>query len=234
MKIVLAHNYYQQAGGEDQVFHAESQLLAAHGHSVQHYVLHNDQVTAQSGLALARKTLWNAEVYREVRTLLGKQRPQVLHVHNTLPLISPAIYHAAKAEGVAVVQTLHNYRLLCPAATFFRDGQVCEACLGKTIPWPAVQHACYRGSRAASGAVAGMLVAHRLRGTYRHAVDAYIALTEFARQKFVAGGLPGRQGQLRRPRPWHWQRGGRVRALCRAVEPRKRCRGFVGGVGASW
>ena len=114
----------------------------------------------------------------------------MVHVHNTMPLVSPSVYDAAKSEGVAVVQTLHNYRFLCPAATFFRDGRVCEDCLNKVVPWPGVVHGCYRESRAASGVMATMLTFHRLRRTYAEKVDAYVALTEFARQKFVEGGLP--------------------------------------------
>jgi glycosyltransferase involved in cell wall biosynthesis len=91
---------------------------------------------------------------------------------------------------VPVVQTLHNYRLLCPNALFFREGRVCEDCLGKAFPWPGVAHACYRESRPASGTVAAMLFAHRTLGTWKGAVDLYVALTEFARRKFVEGGLP--------------------------------------------
>jgi glycosyltransferase involved in cell wall biosynthesis len=89
-----------------------------------------------------------------------------------------------------VIQTLHNYRLLCPSAIFFRDGHACENCLGKLIPWPGVLHRCYRDSRAATGAVAAMLVVHRLLRTWERTVDIFIALTEFARQKFIQGGLP--------------------------------------------
>src|SRR5205814_1104988 len=118
------------------------------------------------------------------------QRPRVAHFHNTFPLISPAAYYAARAEGVGVVQTLHNFRLLCPNALFFRDGKVCEDCLGRPVAWPGVVHGCYRGSRAASAATAVMTAAHRALGTWRTAVDVYVALTEFSRQKFIAGGLP--------------------------------------------
>jgi glycosyltransferase involved in cell wall biosynthesis len=139
---------------------------------------------------LVKATLWNQAVYRELRALIRRERPQVAHFHNTFPLISPAAYYAARAEGVPVVQTLHNYRLLCPNALFFREGRVCEDCLGKTFPWPGVAHACYRGSRPASGTIAAMLSAHRTLGTWKGAVNLYIALTEFARRKFVEGGLP--------------------------------------------
>ncbi len=113
-----------------------------------------------------------------------------MHCTNTFPLLSPAVYDAARDQGVPVVQSLHNYRLLCPNALFLRDGQVCEDCLGKTLAWPAVQHGCYRGSRAATGVLAGMLAVHRLRRTWTEKVDRYIALAEFAREKLIAGGLP--------------------------------------------
>lgn len=190
MRLLLLHNHYQQPGGEDQVFAAEGELLEAHGHRVLRYTAHNDQVAKMSNPALVKATVWNQAVYRELRALIRKERPQVAHFHNTLPLISPAAYYAARAEGVPVVQTLHNYRLLCPNALFFRKGRVCEDCLGKTFPWPGVAHACYRQSRPASGTVAAMLSAHRTLGTWRGAVDLYVALTEFARRKFVEGGLP--------------------------------------------
>ena len=111
-------------------------------------------------------------------------------MHNFFPLISPAVYHAAQAEGCAVVQTLHNYRLSCPAGIFYREGRVCEDCLGKAVPWPGVLHGCYRGSRAGTAAVAAMLAGHRLIGTWRSKVDLYIALNEFMRQKAIAGGVP--------------------------------------------
>jgi glycosyltransferase involved in cell wall biosynthesis len=189
MKILLAHNEYQQVGGESQVFAAEGALLEAHDHRVLRYIVHNDQVAEMNPVGLAGATVWNRSNYRELRALIRRERPDVVHFHNTFPLISPSGYYAAKAEGRPVVQSLHNYRLLCPNALFFRDGRACEDCHGKLVPWPGVLHACYRGSRPASGAVAAMLTAHRTLRTWTRMVDVYIALTEFARGKFVQGGL---------------------------------------------
>jgi glycosyltransferase involved in cell wall biosynthesis len=134
--------------------------------------------------------VWNRAVARRVATLVRRERAEVVHFHNTFPLISPAAYSAARGAGAAVVQTLHNYRLLCPSAVFYRDGHVCEDCLGKRVPWPGVVHACYRGSRAASAATAVMVGLHRAIGTWRNDVDAYVTLSAFAREKFVRGGLP--------------------------------------------
>lgn len=190
MRILMAHNYYQQPGGEDQVFAAESALLESRGHQIWRYTLHNDQVKDSNPVAVAASTLWNWDVYRDLRSLIRQHQIQVAHFHNTFPLISPAAYYAAKAEGARVVQTFHNYRLLCPNALFLREGKVCEDCLNKLLPWPAVQHHCYRESTSASAAVATLLTTHRLLQTWKYQVDAYIALTEFARDKFIQGGLP--------------------------------------------
>lgn len=189
MRVVLAHNRYTHAGGEDAVFSAESALLRAHGHTVCEYQVDNGDIAAMRRIDLAVATVWNSESYRELRELFRRARPDVVHFHNTLPLISPAAYYAAAAEGIGVVQTLHNYRMVCPTGTLLRDGAPCEKCVGKPIPWPAVLHGCYRGDRAASAVVATMLAVHRARGTYRNLVDQYIALTTFAKQKLVEGGM---------------------------------------------
>ena len=190
MKILAVHNRYQRPGGEDQVFVDETALLEARNHRVLRCEVHNDQVEHMNPLTLAKTTVWNTSAYRGLGALIRRERPDVVHFHNTLPLVSPAGYYAAKAEGVPVIQTLHNYRLLCPVALFFRDGGVCEDCMGKAVPWPGVVHGCYRGSRAASGVVATMLTVHRALRTWARMVDVYVALTAFARDKFVEGGLP--------------------------------------------
>jgi glycosyltransferase involved in cell wall biosynthesis len=190
MKILAVHNRYQLPGGEDQVFVDETALLEARDHRVVRYEVHNDQVERVNRLTLAKDTVWNTSAYRELGALIRRERPEVVHFHNTLPLVSPAGYYAARAEGVPVIQTLHNYRLLCPVALFFRDGRVCEDCMGKAVPWPGVVHECYRGSRAASGVIATMLTVHRAMRTWTEMVDVYVALTEFARSKFIEGGLP--------------------------------------------
>jgi glycosyltransferase involved in cell wall biosynthesis len=190
VKILQVHNHYQQSGGEDQVFATEASMLEEHGCRVFRYTVHNNRIKGMNSLTLAKNTLWNKAIAREVRETIRKVRPDVVHFHNTFPLVSPAAYYAAKAEGIPVVQTLHNYRLLCPNALFFRDGHVCEDCMGKFAPWPGVLHACYRESRIATGVTAGMLSAHRVLRTYSRMVDVYIALTDFARQKFIQGGLP--------------------------------------------
>lgn len=190
MKILMAHNFYQQPGGEDRSFIAEMALLETYNHNVIRYTLHNDQICSMKPLTLIQSVFWNPQVYRELRLLIRQERPSVAHFQNTFPLISPSAYFAAKAEGVPVLQTLRNYRLLCPNALLFREGRVCEDCLGRFVPWPGVVRRCYRRSVAASGAVAAMLTLHRALGTWSRMVDVYIALTEFARQKFIEAGFP--------------------------------------------
>ena len=190
MKVLLCHNFYKLPGGEDQVFDAEGWLLRSRGHDVVTFTRHNDAVDKMSRLELARKTFWNRETYDELRELIRREKPDLMHCTNIFPLISPAAYDAARAESVPVIQSLHNYRLMCPGALLLRDGRVCEKCVDSRTFWPGVLHACYRGSYAASAVVAGMLSVHKARGTWADKVDRYIALTEFSRRKFIQAGLP--------------------------------------------
>ncbi len=190
MRVLLCHNYYQQAGGEDPVFADEAWLLESRGHQVVPYTLHNRQVDRMRRWDLACKTVWNRQSYRELRQLIRRQRPALMHCHNTFPLISPSCYAAARAEGIPVVQTLHNFRLLCPSALLLRKGKPCEDCLGRVVAWPGTLHQCYRKDWKASAVVTAMLSTHWLLGTWTRQVNRYIALSDFARQKFIRGGLP--------------------------------------------
>lgn len=190
MTILMAHTCYQQPGGEEQVFAAEAALLEAHARRVVRHTLHNDRAGTMSVPALAVATLWNRAAARDLRRACRETGATIAHFHNTFPLMSPAVWYAARAEGAAIVQTIHNYRLLCPSATLYRDGAVCEDCLGKRVAWPGVAHGCYRGSRAATAVVAALLGTHRALGTWRDLPDVYIALTHFARAKLIEGGLP--------------------------------------------
>jgi glycosyltransferase involved in cell wall biosynthesis len=191
MKLLLCHNHYQQAGGEDEVFAAESALLESFGHQVVRYTVHNDRIADMGRVRLATDTLWNRESHRHVGRLIRRERPDVVHFYNTFPLLSPSVYHAARNEGCPVVQSLHNYRLLCPNGLFYREGRICEDCLGKFVPWNGVLHKCHRNDRGATAVAASMLVGHRLLGTWKRTVDIYVAgMTNFVREKFRAGGIP--------------------------------------------
>lgn len=190
MRVLVVHNHYQQAGGEDEVFAVECELLRSRGHDVDTFTMTNRSITGMSPLRLAGKAVWNRDVYRQLRERCRLGRPDIVHFHNTFPLVSPGGYYAARASGAPVIQTLHNYRLLCPNAQFFRSQRVCEDCLGRTFGWPGVVHACYRHSRPASAVTMVMTGMHSVIGTWARAVDRYVALTEFARAKFIEGGLP--------------------------------------------
>jgi glycosyltransferase involved in cell wall biosynthesis len=190
MKVLLCHTYYTQRGGEDCSFDEERELLRAHGHRVIEYVRRNDELAQLSPLLAAGATLWNRRAARDVARLIEADRPDVLHATNTFPLISPAVCHAASRRGVAVVQALRNYRLLCANSYLLRDGRPCEDCVGRSLPLAAIRHRCYRGSAAASAVVAGMQVLHRKLGLWQSKVDAFFTLTHFARRKFIEAGLP--------------------------------------------
>lgn len=192
LKIILVHNSYQQQGGEDVIFEQERKLLEDAGQEVIAYRRSNYEVEKFSGagrLTLIQRTIWSNHTYKEFSQLLRQEKPDLVHVHNTFMMISPSIYSACHHAGVPVVQTLHNYRLLCPGTNLFRDGKVCEECVDHSL-LRGVLHGCYRDSRAATATTALMLGVHRALGTWQDKVSAYIATTEFARRKFVAGGLP--------------------------------------------
>lgn len=190
MRVLSIHNCYQIRGGEDESREAEERLLREMGHIVEVYEENNDKVANINAMQMAVNTVWSQQAYQTVKQQLARQPHDIVHVQNFFPLISPSVYYAAKSEKVPVVQTLRNYRLLCPNGLFFRNGNVCEDCLGKAVPLPGVWHGCYRESRVATGAVATMLTVHRTMQTWMKMVDVYIALTEFARQKFIQAGFP--------------------------------------------
>lgn len=168
---------------------AEVALLRSHGHEVFAYTRDNCDVAKLSRASVALQSLWSTRTVAEVEQLFNELRPDILHVHNTLALISPSIYWVASRRGIPVVQTLHNFRLLCPQGLMLRDERPCEDCVGK-LPWRGVVHACYRGSRSQTAVLATMLTAHRAAGTWKQRITRYIALNEFCRQRFIEGGLP--------------------------------------------
>jgi glycosyltransferase involved in cell wall biosynthesis len=189
--VLILHNAYQFPGGEERAVAADQKLLAENGHTSRLYQREYAEVAKRGRLGRARlgvEVFWSRGAYRDVRREIRRWRPDVAHLHNVFPLISPSAYAACRAEGVPIVQTLHNYRLVCPAATLLRQGAPCELCVGR-VPWPAVRYECYRGSRAQSLAMASALASHSWIGTWNR-VDAYIALTDFAQRIFVRGGLP--------------------------------------------
>jgi glycosyltransferase involved in cell wall biosynthesis len=190
LKILHVHNFYLQPGGEDTVFAAEVALLQKHGHNIITYTDNNSRIQEMNPLAVAIQTLWSQPSYNKIDKIIQKEQPDVVHFHNTFPLISTSAYYACRANDVPVVQSLDNPRMICPAATFYRNGNLCKDCLGKTPPMPGILHGCYHGSRLQTTVVASMLTFHRWIKTWHNLVDTYLVATEFYKQKFIEGGLP--------------------------------------------
>lgn len=190
LRILLVHNRYQLSGGEDGVFKAELDLLRQHGNEVTTYIENNPANTSRLPLAAAFDTIWSLRTYRNLAKLIREIHPDVVHFHNTFLRISPSAYYACKAGNVPSIQTLHNYRLLCPSANFLKDNQICELCLKKKVPLPSIRYACYRNSRSQTAVIAAMLAIHNWIKTYHKVVHAYITPTEFTRQKFIEAGYP--------------------------------------------
>ncbi|MGB2622504.1 MAG: glycosyltransferase family 4 protein [Candidatus Acidiferrum sp.] len=191
MKILVAHNFYQSRGGEDAVCESEIGLLREAGHQVIEYLRHNNEIHEHSffeKVSLGWCVSWSDRANRELRDILFRESPDVAHFHNTFPLISPSAYYACHAAGVPVVQTLHNFRLLCPSATLFRSGRICEECVDRSL-FRSILHACYHDSRIETSALAGMLAVHRQLRTWSEQVALFLVCSDFARQKFVAAGF---------------------------------------------
>lgn len=190
MKILVAHNRYQFSGGEDAVVRDEIELLRRHGHSVELLEQDNDAIHGLGGKLIAATSIfYSAASRRRMRQAIHDFEPDVVHIHNWFPMLSPSIILEADQSEVPVVQTLHNFRMLCANALFYRDGGVCMDCAGKTLPFDGTIHGCYRGSRAGSAIVTAAYAFHRLVRTWNR-VDLFIAVSEFEREILVRGGLP--------------------------------------------
>lgn len=192
MKVLMVHNRYQQRGGEDAVVDAESSLLAANGVEVQRFDADNDSIQGLVSKiqASAGQFGFPSDIKSRFKQTLLDSRPDVVHVHNWFPTLSPSIFNVCHGARIPVVHTLHNYRLLCVAATFFRNGQVCEDCLGTTFRTPGIVHSCYRDSFLGSAVATAGMAGHWTMGTWSRSVDRFIALSRFAQAKLQQGGLP--------------------------------------------
>lgn len=196
MKVLVCHNYYQQRGGEDQLFEDEAKLLEANGHDVYWHTVHSDSIQGRNLLKVAANTIWNRSEYERMLEVIESHRPDVLHAVNTFPLLSPSIFYAARKANVPVVATIQNYRYFCAQAMCFRNNQACQKCLGK-IPWRAVVHGCYRNSRLGSGVVAAMQMFHRYRQTWNTMIDVICIASEFSRNKLISAGMDGSKMMLK-------------------------------------
>lgn len=191
MKVLLVHNRYQEKGGEDSVVESEKDLLSSHGVEVELLQANNDHIVGiKDKLIASAAVFYNPEGVNRLNAAVAAFKPDIVHVHNWFPTLSPAIFGACNKNSVPVVNTLHNYRLLCVKGSLYRNGSPCEDCLGTRLRLPGVLHGCYRGSRSGSAAVTAAMLTHWHMGTWHRAVDKFIALSEFARTKLIEGGLP--------------------------------------------
>jgi glycosyltransferase involved in cell wall biosynthesis len=191
MKILIGHTHYQQAGGEDAVVRNEIALLRSNGHEVRLVEMSNEAFNALSWPAKFKNILnwhWSDKNFKLLQEECRRFQPDIAHFHNTFFMMTPSVYSACRSMGVPVVQTLHNFRLLCSNALFFRQGKVCEECQTSLLD-RGIRYGCYRGSRFLTWAVVRMLKKHWRQKTWQDNIDAFIVLSDFARQKFITKGL---------------------------------------------
>lgn len=193
LKILMVHNYYSEGGGENESFEAEAALLESRdGTSVVRYTRHNDEVKKggfKQSCTAAVQMYWSRTTRREISNLLDRESVDVAHFQNTFPLISSSGYGACRERDIPIVQTLRNYRLKCNNAYLFRDGAPCELCIERDSVVPGIKHRCYEGSFTKSVAV-GSMIAMQQRLKVWNEVDLFISPSLFARDRFVACGIP--------------------------------------------
>lgn len=183
LRVLLVHNFYQIGGGEHTVFQNEKKLLEDNGHDVIIYTRNNKEINSLfTKLFLPIITIFNFRTYFEVKKIIKKEAIDIVHCHNTFPLISPSVYYASKSLNTPVVQTIHNFRLLCPSGIFYRNNRVCEDCMIQGLNC-SIKNKCYRNSKIGTGIVVLMLKVHRILNTFNKKVDRYIVLTEFNARK---------------------------------------------------
>jgi glycosyltransferase involved in cell wall biosynthesis len=189
MRILIAHNRYQQMGGEDVVFDTESRSLEDAGHDVHRFEVDNGSIQGMAAKVRAAVSVsHNGATIARFRQAIDAFGPDIVHIHNFFPLLTPGALAASAGGGIPTIQTLHNYRSLCANSMFFRDGKVCESCISGSY-WKGVRHACYRGSAVGSLAVGRM--GQTLRRTAQEFPEhvTFIALTQFSKGRYVQGGF---------------------------------------------
>jgi len=189
MRVLIIHNQYASPGGEDAVVKAEQKLLTERGHEIAEYTKINQIVHGVRLLPLSLTMIWSTSSAKSLSALIRSFKPNIVHIHNTFIRISPSVYSVCKQYNLPVVQTFHNFRLLCPSALLFRDGHVCDECIGKLLPISGIIHGCWRNSPLGTASVGIMLLVHKILKTWHKKVDLYIALTEFSKKKLVQGGF---------------------------------------------
>jgi len=204
LKVLLVHNFYGSSApsGENMVYTAERELLGQHGHTVIEFTRHSDEIRDRGAFGVLRgafATPWNPFSKRALQSVLEKEEPDVMHVHNTFPLISPSIFHATKGLDTATILTLHNYRTFCAAGIPMHDNVPCTECLDTQSISPALRYGCYRKNRVATLPLATMIALHRRVKTWERHVDAFVALSEFQKDRMVRAGLAEENVHIKPP-----------------------------------
>ncbi|MFB6749977.1 glycosyltransferase [Streptomyces sp. NPDC056353] len=193
MHVLVVHNRYNSAqpSGENNVVDQEVALLRGAGHRVGVFERRSDDIAGRSlpgKVAVPLLVPWNPAVRRELAARLRAERPDVVHVHNVFPLLSPSVLAACADAGVPAVATLHNYTQVCPPGTLQREGRSCTECVGAATPLPAVRHGCYRNSRLATVPLAVGLSLNRRR--WWSGVERFFCISAAQRDVLVAAGMP--------------------------------------------
>lgn len=193
MRILIIHNHYLESGGEDSAVATEANMLRDFGEQVILYERSNSEIEDLSfsgKICFSLKDIvWSDKTYLDIRQLVSRERPDIAHIHNPFVMMSPSLYSALKESGIPIVQTLHNYRILCLNGLFYRDGHICELCKAGNLVNAFIRR-CWRGSFLATVALSRMLRAYRKSGVFKEKVDRFIALSEFSKNKFIEAGIP--------------------------------------------
>ncbi len=191
LRVLFAHNRYRNRGGEDESRDQEMLILRSNGQEVFEYLVDNKDISGTNYLSAGLQSVWSKQQQGHISSVIREVRPDILKVDNYFPILSPSVFEAAKSMGVSTVLSVRNYRLICPGTSLFRDGKICQDCVGSKFALPAIRHKCYRGSYVQSAAVSiGNSFAH-MRGTWRDSIDRYIAVSEFVKRELIRGGFPG-------------------------------------------
>jgi len=190
MKVLIVHNFYSVESGENIVVRDEIRLLRESGIDVCTYEKSNRTAANMTKVQILSHLIWSQSTYNELSAVIDENRPDIVHIHNTFPLMSPSIFYAAKRKGCAVIQTVHNYRMMCINAALFRKRNVCTKCVGKLVPYHGVIHRCYKGRILASLLLTVAATIHNALGTWRRQVDLFLAVSVFCENILKSAGIP--------------------------------------------
>lgn len=189
MRLLFLHNKYLVAGGEDVSSQAEADLLRQAGHYVDYVSVDNADIIKKNFISLALNTFWSNSYYNKVEELIKRNSYDLIHVQNFFPQISPSVFYAAKKHGTKIVMSVRNYRLVCPNALMYVNGNICDKCVGLSVPYPAIRHKCYKNDVAATSVATGMMTMHNIMNTWNAKIDGFITISEFVKKQLIKGGV---------------------------------------------